>query len=217
MSVEFSIGGSAPFSTVRFKMEDGEGIITDAGAMLWKTPNVLMSTVGGGIKSTIDRVTNQETLMENLYRATGRGGTLVIAPKDIGVILPLEIGERNYIIQKQAHLARDLNVKMSMHFQKKILTGLFGGEGFIMQKTSGYGMLFLEVDGGVERVVLNKGQRIDVQTSNLIAFESTANIKIEQVPGYMNKLLGGEGLFNTIVEGPGIVYIQTHTTKQQTT
>ena len=100
-------------------------------------------------------------------------------------------------------------MELSIHFNKKLGVGLFGGEGFIMQRLSGSGMAFAEIDGELVEYELQPGQQIVVDTGNVAGFTSGVQMEIRQVPGMKNKLLGGEGLFNTLLTGPGRVWLQT--------
>ena len=113
------------------------------------------------------------------------------------------------IAQKSAFLAATPGVELSVHFQKKAGAGFFGGEGFIMQKLSGRGMAFLEIDGSAVEYTLAPGQQIVVDTGNLAMMDATCRIDIQTVRGAKNVLFGGEGLFNTVVTGPGRVVLQT--------
>ena len=127
-----------------------------------------------------------------------------------GKILPLEItGGKEFILQKQAFLASTKGVDLSVHFSKKFGAGFFGGEGFIMQKLSGSGMAFVEIDGDLVEYNLAPGQQLLVDTGNVAGFETSVSMEIRQVQGLKNKLLGGEGLFNTLLTGPGKVWLQT--------
>ena len=113
------------------------------------------------------------------------------------------------ILQKSAFLAAENGVELSIHFNKKLGAGLFGGEGFIMQRLSGRGTAFVEIDGELVEYELKPGQKIVVDTGNVAGFTPGVQMEIQQVPGIKNKLLGGEGLFNTILTGPGRVWLQT--------
>ena len=127
-----------------------------------------------------------------------------------GKILPLTVGPgQEYIMQKSAFLASEENVKLSIHFNKKAGAGFFGGEGFIMQKLSGSGVVFAEVDGDLVEYELGAGQQMVIDTGNVMGFESSVSIDIQQVKGLKNKLLGGEGFFNTVLTGPGKIWLQT--------
>lgn len=113
------------------------------------------------------------------------------------------------IFQKSAFLASEAGVQLSMHFRKKIGSGLFGGEGFIMQKVSGQGIMFAEFDGHVVEYELQPGQQIVIDTGHLAAMAATCSMDIQSVPGVKNMLFGGEGFFNTVITGPGKVWLQT--------
>ena len=119
--------------------------------------------------------------------------------------------ETPLIAQKAAFLAAEMGVDISMHFQRKFGAGLFGGEGFIMQRFSGYGMVFIEIDGSVIERDLAPGEQIILNTGNLVTMDASCTLDIVQVPGLKNMLFGGEGFFNTVVTGPGHVVIQTMT------
>ena len=127
-----------------------------------------------------------------------------------GKIIPLNIGPgREMVLQKNAFLASESSVELSIHFSRKLGAGFFGGEGFIMQRLSGRGVAFAEIDGELVEYTLAPGQQIVVDTGNVAGFEPTVSMDIQQVPGLKNKFLGGEGLFNTLLTGPGKVWLQT--------
>ena len=116
---------------------------------------------------------------------------------------------REIVVQKSGFLAAESGVDLSIFFQKRIGSGIFGGEGFIMQKVSGQGTVFAEFDGHVVEYELNAGQEIVVDTGHLAAMDASCQIEIKSVPGVKNMLFGGEGIFNTIIHGPGKVWLQT--------
>ena len=127
-----------------------------------------------------------------------------------GQIKPVQIGrEQEMIVQKSAFLAAQSGVNISIHFSKKVGVGLFGGEGFIMQRLSGNGIAFVEIDGELIEYELQAGQQIVVDTGNVAGFTPGVQMEIRQVPGMKNMLLGGEGIFNTVLTGPGRVWLQT--------
>jgi len=113
------------------------------------------------------------------------------------------------IVQKSAFLASEAGVALSIHFKKKLGVGLFGGEGFIMQRLSGNGVAFVEIDGELVEYDLRPGEQLVVDTGNVAGFTPGVQMDIQQVPGMKNALLGGEGLFNTLLTGPGKVWLQT--------
>ena len=191
-------GGSFP--VVVCHLENGEKMITESGSMVWMTPNMQMETSGGGLGKMFSRAFSGENLFQNIYTARGSPGRIV----------PLEIGPgREMILQKKAFLAAEAGVSLSIHFNKKLGSGLFGGEGFIMQRLSGQGVAFAEIDGELVEYQLEAGQQLVVDTGNVAGFEPTVSMNIQQVPGLKNMVFGGEGVFNTLLTGPGKVWLQT--------
>ena len=191
--------------------EAGESIITEGGAMSWMSPNMKMETTsGGGLGKMLGRALSGEKLFQNIYTAQGGPGLLACASSFPGSIEVFEIGPgRGMVLQKSAFLCAERGVELSTFFQKKLGAGLFGGEGFIMQKISGSGLCFAEFDGYVIKYDLNPGQQLVVDTGNLAAMTEGCSIDIQKVPGVKNALFGGEGLFNTVITGPGSVWLQT--------
>lgn len=200
-------GGSFPI--VVCQLESGEQMITEKGSMVWMTPNMQMDTRGGGLGKMFAKAFSGESMFQNIYAARGQG-MITFGSSFPGQIKAVEIGPgREMILQKSAFLAAEAGVELSIHFKKKIGVGLFGGEGFIMQKLSGHGMAFLEIDGSAVEYTLAPGQQIIVDTGNLAMVDATCQIDIQTVRGAKNVLFGGEGLFNTVVTGPGRVVLQT--------
>ncbi len=191
-------------------LENGETMITEGGAMSWMSPNIKMdTTTGGGLGKAFGRMFAGENMFQNRYTSQG-DGMIAFASSFPGQIRAFEIGPgKEYIFQKKAFLAGESGVNISVHFQKKVASGFFGGEGFILQKISGKGIAFAEFDGHVVEYNLAPGQKIIVDSGYLAAMESTCSMDIQTVPGIKNALLGGEGLFNTVVTGPGRVWLQT--------
>ena len=186
-------------------------MITESGAMSWMSPNMKMETTSnGGVGKALGRMFSGEALFQNRYTAQGGSGMIAFASSFPGCIRAVQIEPgRELIVQKSGFLASEAGVELSVFFQKKIGSGLFGGEGFIMQKLSGQGMAFLEFDGHVVDYELNKEQSIVVDTGYLAAMDATCSMEIQSVPGVKNALFGGEGLFYTVVKGPGKVYLQS--------
>ena len=192
-------------------LEGGESMITERGSMSWMSPNMKMETTSnGGIGKALGRMFAGEALFQNRYTATGGNGMIAFASSFPGQIRPWEIGPgREVIVQKSGFLAAEESVELSVFFQKKLGVGLFGGEGFIMQRLSGQGTAFLEFDGHVVEYNLQPGQQIVIDTGYLAAMDATCNMEIKSVPGLKNMVFGGEGLFNTVITGPGRVWLQT--------
>ena len=208
--MEYTIeGGTLP--VVICRLNSGEAMITERGSMSWMSPNMQMeTTTGGGIGRALGRMFAGEALFQNRYTAQGGPGLIAFASSFPGSIRPFSIAPgREIILQKSGFLAAEDTVELSVFFQKKLGSGLFGGEGFIMQRLSGQGLAFAEFDGHVVEYDLAPGQSMVVDTGYLAAMDATCSIDIQAVPGIKNMVFGGEGLFNTVVTGPGKVYLQT--------
>ena len=206
--MKYEIKGGA-FPVVVCELTDGERMITEKGSMVWMTPNMEMETTGGGIGKMFSKAFSGESMFQNIYTARG-AGMITFGSSFPGKILPLQIAPgREMIVQKNAFLASEAGVELSIHFNKKLGAGFFGGEGFIMQRLSGSGMAFIEIDGELVEYDLAPSQKMIIDTGNVAGFEPTVDIQIQQVPGLKNKLLGGEGLFNTTLTGPGKIWLQT--------
>lgn len=197
------------FPVVVCQLADGEKMITEKGSMVWMTPNMEMETSGGGLGKMFSKAFSGESMFQNIYTARG-AGMITFGSSFPGRILALDVAPgREYILQKTAFLASEAGVQLSIHFNKKFGAGLFGGEGFIMQRLSGSGTAFVEVDGELVEYTLAPGQQMVVDTGNVLGFEPSVSIDIQQVKGIKNKLLGGEGFFNTVLTGPGKIWLQT--------
>lgn len=202
-------GGELP--VVICYLEGGETMITERGSMSWMSPNMKMETTSnGGIGKALGRMFAGEALFQNRYTAMDGNGMIAFASSFPGQIRTWEVGPGNeVIVQKSGFLAAEEGVDLSIFFQKKLGAGLFGGEGFIMQRLSGQGTAFLEFDGHVVEYNLHPGQQIVVDTGYLAAMDATCQMDIKTVPGLKNMVFGGEGIFNTIITGPGRVWLQT--------
>ncbi len=201
--MKYSIEGE-PLPVVICEMEANEMMITEKGAMSWMSPNMKMETVGGGMGKMFGRMFSGESMFVNHYTAMGGPGMIAFASSFPGSIRAFDI-----ICQKTAFLASTSKVELSVFFQKKASAGFFGGEGFIMQKLSGDGVAFVEFDGYIKEYQLSAGQSIVVDTGYLAAMDASCSIEIQKVPGVKNMLFGGEGVFNTVITGPGRVLLQS--------
>ena len=177
------------------------------------SPNMKMETTsGGGVKKMLGRLASGDSMFQNRFTAEGGDGVIAFASSFPGAIKALNISAgHSMIVQKSAFLASEEGVELSMHFQKKLGKGLFGGEGFVMQKLSGNGTAFVEIDGHAVEYDLSAGQEILISTGYLAAMEETCTMDVVIVKGAKNMLLGGEGLFDTVITGPGKVHLQTMT------
>ncbi|MBR3195374.1 MAG: TIGR00266 family protein [Clostridia bacterium] len=202
-------GGNLP--VVICTLNNGESMITERGSMSWMSPNMKMeTTTNGGMGRAFGRMLSGESLFQNIYTAQGGAGMIAFASSFPGSIRPLQIQPgKSMIVQKRAFLASERGVELSIHFHRKLGSGFFGGEGFIMQKLSGQGTAFIEIDGSAVEYHLNPGQVMIVDTGYLAAMDETCSMDIVTVPGVKNALFGGEGLFNTKITGPGNIILQT--------
>lgn len=203
------VGDTLP--AVICQLEPGEKMITEGGGMSWMSPNMLMETTSnGGIGKMFGRMFSGEKMFQNVYTAQDGEGMIAFASCFPGSIRAFEIAPgQEMILQKSAFLAGEVGIEMSVFFNKKLGTGFFGGEGFIMQRISGQGTVFAEFDGHVVEYELAPGQQIVVDTGHLAAMTASCQMDIRSVPGVKNMLFGGEGIFNTIITGPGRVWLQT--------
>ncbi|MDD6463936.1 MAG: TIGR00266 family protein [Clostridiaceae bacterium] len=200
-------GGTFP--VVVCQLENGEKMITEKGSMVWMSPNIQMSTQGGGLGKMFSKAFSGESMFQNIYTANGNG-MIAFGSSFPGTVKAIEISPSNeMIVQKSSFLASEAGVNLSVHFNKRLSAGLFGGEGFIMQRLSGHGTAFIEIDGDLVEYDLRPGEQIVVDTGNVAGFTTDVKMEIRQVPGLKNKLFGGEGLFNTVLTGPGRIWLQT--------
>ncbi len=202
-------GGNLP--VVICYPEAGQSVCTENGAMSWMSPNMKMDTnTGGGLKKMFGRMFSGESLFINEYTAIGGAGMIAFASSFPGSIIPYQVTPGNgIIVQKGGFLAMEKGLELSVYFQKKLGKGFFGGEGFIMQRISGSGIVFLEIDGYCKEYDLAAGQSIVVDTGYLAAMSESCTMDIQTVQGAKNIFFGGEGLFHTRITGPGKVYIQS--------
>jgi len=190
-------------------LQAGESIITEKGAMSWMSSNLEMQTKGGGVGKMFSRALQGEAMFQNIYTAVGAEGMIAMGSSFPGEIMVVDVSTIPIIAQKSAFLASETTVVNEMFFRKKFGAGLFGGEGFIMQKFTGTGKVILEIDGSVIQYDLKAGESMLVDTGCLALMEASVSMEIETVKGIGNKLFGGEGFFNTKVTGPGRVWLQT--------
>mgnify|MGYP000094271392 FL=1 len=208
--MQYQIAGE-PLPVVTCQLAAGEAMITERGSMSWMTPNMRMeTTTNGGLGKAFGRLLAGEALFQNRYTAQGGPGLIAFASSFPGSIRAFEIGPgKELVVQKSGFLAAEAGVELSIFFQKKLGSGFFGGEGFIMQKLSGQGIAFAEFDGHVVEYELAAGQSLVVDTGYIAAMDATCSMDIVTVPGVKNAFFGGEGLFNTVVSGPGHIWLQT--------
>ncbi len=202
------IGNTVP--AVEVTLNAGESMFTQSGGMVWQTMGINMSTnARGGIAKSLGRMfTGESNFMAN-YTSIDDGAKNALGTTVTGNVVPVDISQGELICQKGAFLCAQQSVDLKVAFSKKLSAGLFGGEGFILQRLFGSGMAFLEIDGDMVERVLAPGEVLKVDTGNVVAFEPSVNYEIETVKGLGNIFFGGEGLFITKLTGPGKIILQT--------
>ena len=208
--MEYEIKGSV-MQSLEMRLGYGEAIYTESGGMAWMTEGIDMETSGrGGIGKMLGRALSGESLFLTTYRSNTDGAMITFVPDAPGKIIPLNLPAGNSIIaQKDAFMCAEDSVELAMHFRKKLGAGLFGGEGFIMQKLTGPGMAFVQISGEVVEYNLQSGQKLKIDTGHIAMFEPSVDYDIQRVKGFKNVLLGGEGLFLATLTGPGRIWLQT--------
>lgn len=193
------------------KLKAGETVLTENGGMSWMDNDITMkTTTNGGIMKGLGRALAGESIFMNTYTAEKDDVEIAFASSFPGEILEFDLKEGETIIaQKRAFLCAENTVDISMHLRKKIGAGFFGGEGFIMQKMTGPGKVFLEIDGSLVKKELKAGEKLKIDNGYLAAMTSGVDLNIETVKGVKNIVFGGEGLFLTTLQGPGTVWIQS--------
>lgn len=204
------LGKTVP--AVEVTLNKGESMYSQSGGMAWQTQGINMATnARGGIMKSLGRMFAGESIFMNTFTSEVDGAKVAFATTVPGEIKPIDLSKNpnGIMLQKGAFLCAEPNVELSVAFSKRFSAGLFGGEGFILQKAQGKGMLFLEIDGDPIEKELAPGEVLKVDTGNVVAFENTVSYEIETIKGLGNIFLGGEGLFLTKLVGPGKVIIQS--------
>ncbi|MEG0872851.1 MAG: TIGR00266 family protein [Clostridia bacterium] len=192
-------------------LEKGEKICTESGGMSWMSDSFEMTTnTNGGVMKGIGRAFAGESIFMNTYTCTEEQGEIAFASCFPGQILEFDISEgQSLICQKGSFLCGESEVKSEMFFRKKIGAGFFGGEGFIMQKITGHGKAFLEIDGNVTKKELKDGEILKIDNGYVVAMTDKVDLDIITVKGVKNMFFGGEGMFLTTLKGPGSVWLQS--------
>ena len=200
-------GGNLP--VLKISLEAGEQIQCEAGAMSWMDEGIEMQTTAGGLGKMLGRMFTNESAFMNTYIAN-QSGEIAFSAKFPGSIRAVEITPGNgLIIQKGSYLASAGDLTNEVYLQKRLSTGFFGGEGFLMRRFTGTGIVFLEIDGSAHEYELPAGACKIIDTGYLAAMTESCSMEIRSVKGIKNMLFGGEGFFNTAVKGPGRIIIQS--------
>lgn len=209
--MEYKIIGTT-LQAVILELDPGETIFSQSGGMAWMTANIEMKTSGrgGGLGGALARAVSGESLFLVEYSSIGSKGIVAFASDFPGKIIPLNLGQgQQMICQKTAFLCAEKTVGLDIHFRKRLGAGLFGGEGFILQKLTGPGVAFACLDGEIVEYTLGPGQTIKVDTGHVAMYEPTVAFDVEMVKGFTNIFFGGEGLFVATLKGPGRIWLQT--------
>jgi uncharacterized protein (TIGR00266 family) len=208
--MQYEIKGSV-MPALEVQLQQGEAIYTESGGMAWMSQGIDMETSGrGGLGKMLGRALSGESLFLTTYTCTAPSASIVFTPEAPGHIIPIPLQAGHSIIaQKDAFMCAEDSVDLEMHFRKRLGAGLFGGEGFILQKLTGPGTAFVEIAGEVRQYQLAPGQVIKVDPGHIAMYEPTIDYDIQMVKGVSNVLFGGEGLFLATLRGPGKVWLQT--------
>jgi len=195
---------------LEFTLNRGERICAQSGAMKWMGSGIKMeTTMAGGIGGPLMRKLAGESAFLTYFTALEDGEKIAFGHTYPGHIIPVDLSQKSVVCQKRAFLCSFGDIKLDIAFQRRLGTGFFGGEGFIMQRLSGSGMAFVEIDGESVELELAPGQSIKVETGAVGMYEESVSMDIETVKGFKNIFFGGEGLFLTVLTGPGKVWLQT--------
>jgi len=203
------LGGSFP--VVECKLKKGESMVTQSGSMAYMDSTINMETSSnGGFSKVVGRLFTKEHLFQNIYTATEDNSKIAFGTCVPGAIMAVKLEKgKTLVCQKASFLASYGNIELSTFFNKKIGVGIFGGEGFIMQKITGEGIVFIEIDGSYKEFELKENEQIVLSTGYLVSMSDTCSIDVKTIKGIKNIFLGGEGIFNTVITGPGKVVVQT--------
>jgi uncharacterized protein (TIGR00266 family) len=209
--MEYKIIGTT-LQAVELELDPGETVYSESGGMAWMTGNIEMKTSGrgGGLGGVLKRAVSGESLFLVEYTSMNGKGKVAFASDFPGKIVPLQLGNNQEMIcQKTAFLCAEKTVGLDIHFRRRLGAGLFGGEGFILQKLTGPGVAFVCLDGEIVEYTLGSNEILKVDTGHVAMYEPTVSFDIEMVKGFTNIMFGGEGLFLATLRGPGRVWLQT--------
>jgi uncharacterized protein (TIGR00266 family) len=209
--MEYKVIGTT-LQAVILELDPGETVFSESGGMAWMSSNITMRTSGrgGGLGGVLKRAVSGESLFLVDYTSEGSKGFVAFASDFPGKIVPVNLGEgQQMIAQKQAFLCAEKTVGLDIHFRRRLGAGLFGGEGFILQKLTGPGVAFVCLDGEIMEYTLGQNEVLKVDTGHVAMYEPSVGFDIEMVKGFTNILFGGEGLFLAVMRGPGRIWLQT--------
>ena len=208
--MRYEISGTF-LQSVDIQLSQGESVYTESGGMAWMSGDIEMKTgTKGGLMAGLGRKLAGESLFMTTYTCRSGEGLVVFTPEVPGKVLDFQLGPgQSLICQKDAFMCAEESVKLEMHFRKKLGAGLFGGEGFILQRVTGPGTVFLEIPGEVREYTLAEGEVMQIDPGHIALFEPTVSYNITAVKGVANVLFSGEGLFLAKLAGPGRIWLQS--------
>lgn len=208
--MKYQITGNV-MQTLDILLDAGESVFTESGGMAWMRGNIEMKTnTRGGLMAGLARSLSGESLFLTNYTCRSKQAMVTFTPESPGAIVPVELGPNQVrICQKDAFMVAEDSVTLEMHFRKRLGTGLFGGEGFILQKLTGPGTAWVEIAGEVREIELQPGEKVQVDPGHIAMYEPSVDYDIQRVKGVTNILFGGEGLFLATLTGPGKIWLQS--------
>jgi uncharacterized protein (TIGR00266 family) len=207
------VGTTMP--VLEFALDHNDAVISEAGELSWMSQSIQMTTHtqhagGGGLLGVLKRVAGGGTLFMTEYRAYGAPGTVAFATRVPGHIVPVEAGQgHEYMVHRHGFLCATAGIVLGVGFQQSLGAGIFGGDGFLLQKVSGQGLAWLELSGEVIVKDLAPGEVLRVHPGHVGAFHANVSFQIQRVPGIRNLIFGGDGIFLAALTGPGRVWLQT--------
>jgi uncharacterized protein (TIGR00266 family) len=199
------------FQAVVIQLDPGEGVRADPGSMMYMEDGIDMDTsTAGGLLTGIKRKFSGESFFISTFTNHGnRKAAVGFAADYPGKILPVDLGRGPVLCQRNAYLCSAKGIEVTVAFTKKFGAGLFGGEGFILQRLAGDGLAFIHAGGYVIERELEAGERLRVDTGCIVGFEACVDYDIKMIKGVKSMLFGGEGLFYAVLRGPGKIWVQT--------
>lgn len=208
--MQYKIEGDV-FPTLEIQLTRGESVFTESGGMAWMSQGIEMSTgTRGGLMAGIGRALAGESLFMVTYACKGQSETVTFTPEAPGIILDMDLApNQSLICQKDTFLCAEQSVQMEIHFSRRLGAGIFGGEGFILQKVTGPGKAFMAIPGAVIERNLAAGEKLLIDPGHIAMFEPSVDYDINMVKGLKNVIFAGEGLFLATLTGPGKVWLET--------